>query len=150
MTMEQYPSLFEPPAALPCSERSYIRTLTYVKKAKRFDVSGADIDELDCAYAPGAHALLRLTQSRDVLIRGCRPQAAGGVFLRLTGSETSGIALVGNDLRGVGKAREFADGAAPSGLRSAGKASLHRELKCSPPFHYSGLCQKSPWEEEPP
>jgi polygalacturonase len=84
------------------------------------DVSEADLDNLACDYAPGALALLRLTKTREVLIRGCRPEAAGGSFLSLAGPETAGIALVGNDLRRVGKVAEYSDGATPTSLRSAG------------------------------
>jgi hypothetical protein len=84
------------------------------------DVSKANLDNLDCDYAPGALALLRLTKTREVLIRGCRPEADGGVFLSLAGPETAGIALVGNDLRRVGKVAEYSDGAASNSLRLAG------------------------------
>jgi hypothetical protein len=55
-----------------------------------------------------------------VLIRGCQPTAADGVFLRLEGGNTAGIALLGNDLSRVGKIAEFAEGVEPTVLRSAG------------------------------
>lgn len=77
-------------------------------------------DGLDCPYTPGARALIKLIQSHDVFIRGCRPEAAGGVFLSLAGAVTRNIALVGNNLRGAGRIAEFSDGAAPAALRLAG------------------------------
>ncbi len=84
------------------------------------DVQEANLSGLTCSYTPGAAPLVRLVQTRDVLIRGCQPNAPHGVFLRLEGRDTAGISLVGNDLSRVGKAGEFANGAAPISLRCAG------------------------------
>jgi hypothetical protein len=84
------------------------------------DVRGAHISHLACSHAPGAAPLVRLVQARDVLIRGCRPEAPGGVFLHVEGRGSGGIALVGNDLTRAGTAGEFAEGVDPASLRSAG------------------------------
>jgi polygalacturonase len=67
------------------------------------DVEALDLDGLDCAYSPGAAALVKMVRTRTATIRGCRPQAPGGVFLKLEGKENSGIALLANDLRQVGR-----------------------------------------------
>jgi hypothetical protein len=61
-----------------------------------------------------------MTQARNVLIRGSQPVAPDGVFLRLEGDKTAGIALLGNDLSRVGKVAEFGEEVAPTVLRSAG------------------------------
>jgi polygalacturonase len=84
------------------------------------DVQDANISGLTCSHAPGAASIIGLAQSRDILIRGCRPDAADGVFLLLAGKDTSAIALIGNDLSRVRKAAEFASGAAAGSLRSVG------------------------------
>jgi polygalacturonase len=83
------------------------------------DVQDVNISGLACRQAPGAAALVDLRQTRDLLIRGCRPEAEG-VFLRLAGKDSAGIALIGNDFGHVGQISEFTDEAAPASLRSAG------------------------------
>jgi hypothetical protein len=89
------------------------------------DVRDTDISGLTCSHAPAAAPLVRLVQSHDILIRGCRPEARDGAFLHLEGRNISGIALVGNDLRHVGTIAEFTHGADPSSLLAAG--NLDRE-----------------------
>ena len=84
------------------------------------DVQDANISGLACSYSAGAAPLVRLTHGRGVLIRGCRPEAAGGVFVRLEGRDTANVALVGNDLSRVGQASELAERAAADSLRTAG------------------------------
>jgi polygalacturonase len=84
------------------------------------DVQKANISGLSCSQAPSGAALISLRQTRDVLIRGCQPDAAGGTFLRLAGKDTAGIALIGNDFTRIGQLSEFADEAAPTSLRSTG------------------------------
>jgi polygalacturonase len=67
------------------------------------DVEALDIEGLDCAYSAGAAPLVKMVRTRAVTIRGCRPVAPGGVFLKLEGKESAGIALLANDLRQAGK-----------------------------------------------
>ena len=74
------------------------------------DVQDADISGLTCSHAPAAAALIGLLQTRNVLIRGCRPKAADGVFLRLAGKDTADIALIGNDLSRVGSMQRVCRG----------------------------------------
>ena len=72
------------------------------------DVENLAIDGLDAAFWPGGAAMLSLTHTRWAMIRGCQPQAEAGTFLKLAGDRSQHIALLANDLRGVGKAAEVA------------------------------------------
>jgi hypothetical protein len=49
-----------------------------------------------------------MVSTRAATIRGCRPLAPQGVFLKLDGKENAQIALLANDLRGAGKWLEAA------------------------------------------
>jgi polygalacturonase len=81
------------------------------------DVQSAGVSNLVTSYATGAAPLLRLVGSRDVLIRGCSPNAPEGVFLRIEGNGCAAIALLGNDLSRVGRVSEFGGGADSTSLR---------------------------------
>jgi len=70
--------------------------------------------------AAGAAPLVGLRESSNVLIRGSRPVATDGVFLRLAGKFTADISLIGNDLTRIGKIADFTDEAGPASLRSTG------------------------------
>jgi hypothetical protein len=72
------------------------------------DVEDVTIEGLNATHSPGAAAVLRLVQTRGALIRGCRPQAAGGVFLKLEGNASRNIVLAANDLSGVARVAETA------------------------------------------
>jgi hypothetical protein len=63
------------------------------------DVEDALIDDLDAPYSPGAEAIVQLTDARDIFVRGCRPKAGTGVFLKVEGTKSKGIVLTGNDFR---------------------------------------------------
>ncbi len=63
------------------------------------DVEDVVVDGWDTAAPTGASATIRLIQSREVLVRGCRPPANTGTFLRVEGELTEGATLAGNDLR---------------------------------------------------
>jgi polygalacturonase len=69
------------------------------------DASDVRIDSLDAAAAAGAAPMIRLTQVRGALIRGCRPRAPGAL-LQLAGKATGDVVLTGNDLTGVGTIAE--------------------------------------------
>lgn len=87
------------------------------------DVQDAQLDGFSAAYATGAAAPLRLTDTRDVLIRGCRPAAGTDVFLQVQGSRTEGVTLTGNDFRGVKKVMAAeAEVAATAVAQSANRA----------------------------
>ncbi|MCX5646054.1 MAG: glycoside hydrolase family 28 protein [Phycisphaerae bacterium] len=76
------------------------------------DVTGAGLDGVDAACSSAAASSLRLTEVRDVLIRGCRPRPGTDVFLEVQGPRTDGVTLAGNDFRGVRKVIE-ADAGVP-------------------------------------
>ena len=84
------------------------------------DVEELDLDGLDCAFSPGAAPLVKMTRTRAATIRGCRPQAPKGVFLKLEGQENAGIALLANDLRQAGKWLEAESDAAKAEVAQAG------------------------------
>jgi hypothetical protein len=67
------------------------------------DVEEVSIDGLDAAPRPEAASMIRFADVKGAYIGGCRPKAKTGVFLRLDGSQSSGILLAGNDFNSVGK-----------------------------------------------
>jgi polygalacturonase len=72
------------------------------------DAEDVTIDALDAGWSPGAAATIRLTDSRDVLVRGCRPKVGTDLFLDLAGSPSERIVLMANDLSGASKVAELA------------------------------------------
>jgi len=70
------------------------------------DVAEALIDGLDSAYSPSAAPPIRLTNVRDVMIRGCRAAEGTDAFITLHGAQTAGVTLTGNDLRRARKSVE--------------------------------------------
>ncbi len=84
------------------------------------DVEDVSIDGLDCHYSPGGKATIRLTDSRGVLVRGCRPKAPSELFLKLRGARSERIVLTGNDLSGVGKIADVGPDVAKSALAELG------------------------------
>ncbi|NOX54332.1 MAG: glycoside hydrolase family 28 protein, partial [Planctomycetes bacterium] len=68
------------------------------------DVSDLVIDGLDTAGSSDARPVIRLTDTRDVMIRGCRPVNSVDTFLQLTGGRTARVVLTANDLRRVKRA----------------------------------------------
>jgi hypothetical protein len=78
------------------------------------DVRNAAFDGLDAAWSSGAAAPLRLTDVRDVWIRGYRPMPGTDVFLKVQGARTEGVTLTGSDFRGLKKVVE-ADEGVPQG-----------------------------------
>ncbi len=67
------------------------------------DVEDLEINGFKAAGA-GSEPLIRLRDSRGVLIRGSRPLSAADNFLRVEGGGSRSIALQGNDLRRVSNA----------------------------------------------
>jgi hypothetical protein len=67
------------------------------------DVEDALIDGLDAPCSPGSEAIIRLTDTNDILIRGCRPKAGTDVFLKLEGPHSKNVVLNGNDLSSAAK-----------------------------------------------
>ncbi|UCF15292.1 MAG: glycoside hydrolase family 28 protein [Phycisphaerales bacterium] len=71
------------------------------------DVEDVSIDGLDSGFWPGAEAVLRLTDARGVLVRGCRPAIGTLLFVNLRGARSERILLAGNDFSGVQKIAEI-------------------------------------------
>jgi polygalacturonase len=71
------------------------------------DAEDVKIDGLDASSSPGAAAMVRLTQVRGALIRGCKPERAG-TFLKLEGNQSRRVVLMENDLGNVEKTAEIA------------------------------------------
>ncbi len=80
------------------------------------DVENLAVDGLDAAFWPGGAAMLDLTQVRDAFIRGCKPRAKDGAFLKLSGDKSRNITLLANDLSGAAKAAEVAPDASKDAL----------------------------------
>jgi len=66
-------------------------------------VEDAVIDGFDAPVCRGGSSTIRLSDVKDVFIRGCRPKAGTEVFLQVQGAKSEGIALVGNDFSGAEK-----------------------------------------------
>jgi hypothetical protein len=65
------------------------------------DVQNASLDGIDAAWSSGSASSLHLANSRDVLVRGCRPATGMDIFLTVQGPRSAGVTLTGNDFRGV-------------------------------------------------
>jgi polygalacturonase len=70
------------------------------------EVKNITLDGLDAAWSSGAASSLRLADVRDAMIRGCRPTPGLDVFVKVQGSRTEGVTLMGNDFRGIKKVVE--------------------------------------------
>ncbi|MBI5689740.1 MAG: glycoside hydrolase [Verrucomicrobia bacterium] len=67
------------------------------------DVERLEIDGLDTTSAPGAAAVVRLQDARQVLVRGARPAGPVDVFLHVAGPATREVVLVASHLASVGR-----------------------------------------------
>ncbi len=67
------------------------------------DCENISIDDLDTPFSQDAAAIIRLTDVKGALIRGCRPQAGTDTFLKLQGPKSKDVVLVANDLSRAGK-----------------------------------------------
>ncbi|MCA9448922.1 MAG: right-handed parallel beta-helix repeat-containing protein, partial [Candidatus Omnitrophica bacterium] len=65
------------------------------------DVSNLRIDSWEVQGIEGATAMIRCDNVWDALIRGCRPSSATSHFLEVSGAQSHGIAVTGNDLSGL-------------------------------------------------
>lgn len=67
------------------------------------DVEDLEMVGLDVRPTAGAASILRLTQVRDALIRGCRPHGAADTFVELHGETTRDVLLMENDFSRMSK-----------------------------------------------
>ena len=72
------------------------------------DVEDAVIEGLDTPFAPGACAVIRLNNAKDVFIRGCRPKTGTDLFLNLQGPQSKRVVLMANDLSTVSRIAKMA------------------------------------------
>jgi polygalacturonase len=84
------------------------------------DVANLMIDGLHAAWWEGASAMVRLTQARGALIRGCRPRSRVDTFLRLEGDASQRVLLTGNDFSLVATIAESAADAPRNALMQLG------------------------------
>jgi hypothetical protein len=84
------------------------------------DVQDAKLDDVTCMPAFGTNALMRLTQTKNVMIRGSSAQSAKAAFLKVDGKECSDIALVGNDFFRMKKVVELTDEVPDNAVRRIG------------------------------
>jgi polygalacturonase len=61
------------------------------------DVEDALIDDLDVPNLTGAESVIRLTDAKDIFVRGCRPKAGTSLFLKVDGARSERVVLIGND-----------------------------------------------------
>ena len=74
------------------------------------DVEDAFIDVLEAPPLSGAESVIRLSDARDICIRGCRPKSGTDLFLKVGGVQSQGILLTGNDFSDATKVVERAPG----------------------------------------
>jgi hypothetical protein len=86
------------------------------------DVVDLELDSVRAQGHPDADALVRLHNTRDVFIHGCRPTSDVETFLSVHGTGSSGIYLFANDLRRANCQVTFADGAGAACLDSESHA----------------------------
>ena len=89
-----------------------------LRPAVVFDrVQDAGVSGLSAQGNPQAESVLRLRDSRDVLLDACRVLTPAATFLRVEGAATSGITVDGGDLTKAANPVEFADAAPRSGVK---------------------------------
>lgn len=75
------------------------------------DVENLELDGFRAEGNPKADALVRLHQTREAFIHGCRPLSQVSAFVRVEGPDSRDILLVGNDLRKAETDVEVVNGA---------------------------------------
>ena len=74
------------------------------------DVEGLDVRGSAFDVSAQADSAIRMAQSREVLIQGCRATSPAATWLRLEGAATRNITVIGNDLANARHAIEAAAG----------------------------------------
>jgi hypothetical protein len=87
------------------------------------DVQDVDLNGVAGMPAVGDNAVIRLIQTQNVLIRGCRPRSAEGAFVKIDGKDCSDIALTGNDFARVRQVMELAGQAPVDAIRQNGNVA---------------------------
>ena len=89
------------------------------------DVTNITIDGLNAQASPDGAALVFLINVRDAIIRGCTAPADTKVFLETMGSETNGVALVGNMFRRAEKEAVIGSDVKPAAVTEVANVKLH-------------------------
>jgi hypothetical protein len=66
------------------------------------------IDDLDAPFSRDAAALIRLTDVKAAIIRGCSPPTGTETFLKLQGAGSEGVVLIANDFSRAAKVADIA------------------------------------------
>ena len=86
------------------------------------DVEDAVIDGFDAPVCRGGSSTIRLSDAKDVFIRGCRPRTGTDVFLEVQGAKSEGIVLIGNDFSGAEKVLVCGQDVAKTAVSQTGNA----------------------------
>jgi polygalacturonase len=84
------------------------------------DVSALDVDSLRSTPIAGDAPAVRLIQTSDAFLRGCRAPANCNTYLEVAGDRSNRIVLMSSDLSAAKKNVETTDGAAASAVTQAG------------------------------
>ena len=88
------------------------------------DVEDGELNGVATSPGVETNALMRLSQSRNVLIRGSQPLFANGTFLKVDGVESTNITLVGNVFSSVTRIVDMVGDIPPAAVRQAGNVDL--------------------------
>jgi polygalacturonase len=80
-------------------------------------VEDAAVNGLSVQGNAQAESLLRFTNTKDVLLTGCRAVTPAAVFLRLEGARNENIAIDGGDLSKAAQALSFGEGSSETAVR---------------------------------
>ncbi len=75
------------------------------------DVANLELDSVRAQGHADADALIRLYNTRDAFIHGCRPTSDINTFIQVQGTSSTGIYLTGNDLHRANCQVNFSEGA---------------------------------------
>jgi hypothetical protein len=93
-----------------------------LRPAMVFDhVQDATVNGFSAQGNASAESLLRFSDSRDVLLTGCRVLTPAAVFLQVEGAASQGITVDGGDLSKAAKALSFVNGAESKSVRLVGQ-----------------------------
>ena len=80
-------------------------------------VSDVAINGLSAQGNPGAKSVVRVKDTRDVLITASRVLASAAAFVEMVGTKNAGIAIDGGDIAKAGKVVIYSEGSATNAIR---------------------------------
>jgi hypothetical protein len=81
------------------------------------NVSDVAINGLSAQGNPGAKSVVRVKDTRDVLITASRVLASAAAFVEMVGTKNAGIAIDGGDIAKAGKVVIYSEGSATNAIR---------------------------------